>query len=226
MNKPQILLVEDDETLARLIRDYLLLSAFEVTLCADGESALKTFHEKNFDLCIVDVMLPKLDGFSLVQQIRQANTQVPVIFLTARSDKHDRIKGFLTGADDYITKPFDVEELVLRIRVILRRMQNNDAHGLIAFGRSSYNPNTCELEVNGQTIRLTGKEAGIMELLCRNKNSLVRRSELLRRVWGRDEPLLSRSMDVYLSKLRKYLAADKSVEIENHHGIGYVLKEK
>ncbi|MCS6916984.1 MAG: response regulator transcription factor [Chitinophagales bacterium] len=226
MKKAHILLVEDDHTLARLIRDYLLLSGFDVTLSSDGEQALKTFKEQSFDLCIVDVMLPRLDGFSLVQQIRQSHVLVPVIFLTARSDKEDRIKGFLTGADDYITKPFEIEELVLRIRVILRRSQNHDPSAAISFGRSQYNPLTCELSVNGITHRLTAKEAGIMQLLCQNKNILVRRSDILRQVWGRDEPLLSRSMDVYLSKLRKYLAADPSVEIENHHGIGFMLKEK
>lgn len=226
MKKPHILLVEDDQTLARLVRDFLTYSSFQVTLCSDGEAALSALQQQSFDLCVVDVMLPRVDGFALVQQMRQQNVQIPVLFLTARGEKEDRIKGFLAGGDDYITKPFDVEELVLRIRVFLKRSQTQETAAVYSFGASQYNPATCELTVNGKHYRLTAKEAGIIHLLCRNKNTLVRRNELLLHVWGRSEPLLSRSMDVYISKLRKYLAADPSVEIENHHGIGFMLREK
>jgi DNA-binding response OmpR family regulator len=224
--KPRILLVEDDKSLARVIKDYLALANFDITVCEDGQVALDVFKSRPFDVCVVDVMLPKMDGFTLVEKIRADHHHTPVLFLTSKSSKEDRIKGFLKGGDDYITKPFDIEELVLRINVFLKRSGNLSQQKTFDFGKSSFDSTNFQLTVNGATRKLTDKEARIMQVLCVNMHRLVPREELLTTVWGKDDYFLGRSMDVYISKLRKYLASDASIEIENHHGVGFKLNEK
>jgi DNA-binding response OmpR family regulator len=222
----KILLVEDDRSLSRVIKDYLALSQWDVTVCEDGASALKEFRTKAYDLCVVDVMLPKMDGFSLVEQIRQSDKTTPVLFLTSKSAKEDRIKGFTKGGDDFITKPFDIEELVLRIQVFLKRSGNHQSAVRYEFGQCVFDYSNYELAVKGKIQKLTEKEAEILNVLCANRQRVLPREEMLQQVWGRNDYFLGRSMDVYISKLRKYLSPDSSVEIENHHGVGFKLLEK
>jgi DNA-binding response OmpR family regulator len=222
----KILLVEDDKSLARVIRDYLSISNFNVTVAEDGAIALEIFMSRPFDLCVVDVMLPKMDGFSLVEKIRAAHYQTPILFLTSKSSKEDKLKGFLKGGDDYITKPFDIEELVLRINVFLKRSGNTTREKVFEFGECKFDSNNYELTVKKKKQKLTEKEARILHVLCAGMHKLIPREEVLKTVWGRDDYFLGRSMDVYISKLRKYLAPDKSVEIENHHGVGFKLNVK
>ncbi len=222
----KILLVEDDKSLGRVIRDYLAITSFEVTVCEDGALALEVFRSRPFDLCIVDVMLPKMDGFTLVEKIRIVNKTIPVLFLTSKSAKEDRIKGFMKGGDDFITKPFDIEELVLRINVFLKRTGNHTKEKIFQFGNCVFDYTNYELTVKNKKQKLTEKEAEILRALCAGVNRVMKREDVLRQVWGNDDYFLGRSMDVYISKLRKYLAPDSSVEIENHHGVGFRLQEK
>ena len=219
-------MVEDDRSLSRVIKDYLALSQFEVLVCEDGASALSVFKSKPFDLCIVDVMLPKMDGYTLVEKIRESNKTMPILFLTSKSAKEDRIKGFTKGGDDFITKPFDIEELVLRINVFLKRSGNQSTEKIFQFGHCRFDYSNYELGISGKKKKLTEKEAEILRVLCMNRHRVMPREEILQKVWGRDDYFLGRSMDVYISKLRKYLSEDKSVEIENHHGVGFKLLEK
>ncbi len=222
----KILLVEDDKSLARVIRDYLAMAELEVTVCEDGMIALEVFNTRPFDLCIVDVMLPKMDGYSLVEKIRVTNKTMPILFLTSKSAKEDRIKGFMKGGDDFITKPFDIEELVLRINVFLKRSGNHSKEKKFEFGQCVFDYTNYQLTVKKKAQKLTEKEAEILRALCAGINRIVKREDVLRQVWGRDDYFLGRSMDVYISKLRKYLAPDESVAIENHHGVGFKLQEK
>lgn len=226
MNAAKILLVEDDKSLARVIRDYLVMTNFEVTVCEDGVTAFETFKSRPFDICIVDVMLPKMDGYTLVEKIRAENKIVPVLFLTSKSAKEDRIKGFVKGGDDFITKPFDIEELVLRINVFLKRSGNHSKEKVFHFGNCVFDYTNYELHVKKKKLKLTEKEGEILKALCAGMNRVVKREDVLRQVWGNDDYFLGRSMDVYISKLRKYLAPDNIVEIENHHGIGFRLNVK
>ncbi|MFI5134689.1 MAG: response regulator transcription factor [Chitinophagales bacterium] len=222
----KILLVEDDRSLSRVIKDYLALSQFDVTVCEDGASGLTEFMSKPFDLCIIDVMLPKMDGYTLVEKMRTSNKTMPVLFLTSKSAKEDRIKGFTKGGDDFITKPFDIEELVLRINVFLKRSGNQNTEKIFHFGKCAFDYSNYQLAVKDRKQKLTEKEAEILRVLCMNRHRVMPREEMLQMVWGRNDYFLGRSMDVYISKLRKYLLPDTSVEIENHHGIGFKLNEK
>jgi DNA-binding response OmpR family regulator len=222
--KPKLLIVEDDKNLSVVVKDYLTLSGYDVTLCEDGKSAWETFKDNCFDLCILDVMLPKLDGFSLGEMIRQQNESVPILFLTAKSAKEDKIKGFKLGADDYILKPFNIEELVLRIEVFLKHTRNqrstkeNFKIGLYIFDY----PNL-SLLYNNKPQKLTQREADVLKTLCTNMGHLVKREEILKQVWGDDDYFLGRSLDVFISKLRRYLIKDKKVNIINHHSVGFQL---
>ena len=226
MAQARILLVEDDKSLARVIRDYLTMASFDVTACEDGLIALEIFKSRPFDICIVDVMLPKMDGYTLVEKIRAVNKTTPVIFLTSKSAKEDRIKGFVTGGDDFITKPFDIEELVLRINVFLKRSGHQSKEKIFQFGDCVFDYPNYELTVKKKKQKLTEKEAEILRALCSGMNRVVKREDVLQQVWGNDDYFLGRSMDVYISKLRKYLSPDKTVEIENYHGVGFKLQEK
>lgn len=243
--KTNVLLVEDDRSLASVIRDYLALSGYNITACEDGKSALEIFRKNRFDICILDVMLPKMDGYALAEEIRKSDDATPILFLTSKSGKEDRIKGFKTGGDDFITKPFNIEELVLRMEVFLKRSRNNHSSpkifqlGNTTFDYSNFEltfqppspaaarSKKAEVEISDTTKRkLTEKEAGVLYALCCNMHKVVKRDELLMKVWGSDDYFLGRSLDVFISKLRKYLSADPSVEIENHHGVGFKLSLK
>jgi len=221
----RILLVEDDSNLGFVIKDNLEASGFEVDWCEDGERALGKFGVNKFDLCLVDVMLPKLDGFSLVKKIREMNEQVPVLFLTAKSLEEDKIKGFQLGADDYITKPFSMEELILRIKVFLKRNLVNyhlpKSGGSISVGKYIFDRQNLSLCIESETTKLTEKEADLLEFFTQNDGIVVKREHILKAVWGQSDYFLGRSLDVFITRLRKYLKADQNISITNHHRVGF-----
>ncbi len=225
----KILLVEDDPNLGLLLQDYLQLKGkFEVVLCKDGEEGLKAFTRQNFDLLILDVMMPKKDGFTLGKEIRKFNTRVPIIFATARGMIEDKTQAFNLGGDDYITKPFRIEELLLRINALLKRVNNsekNEEEKQTQFTIGHYNFDyTSQMISLGDTHqKLSTKEAELLRLLCLRKNEVLTREEALLNIWHDDNYFNGRSMDVFLSKIRKYLKDDPSVEIINVHGRGYKL---
>jgi len=221
----KILLVEDDQTLNFIIKDNLEQNGYVVTSAEDGESAIKFFKSEKFSLCLLDVMLPKKDGFTLAKEIREVDDHVPIIFLTARSMTEDRIIGLTIGGDDYITKPFSMEELLLKIRIFLKRSLNisesgNDQNfykvGIFTFYFDSLN-----LDCNGERKTLTYKEAELLRYFCDNPNKVLSRSDILIQVWGSDDYYLGRSLDVFISRLRKYLSNDENIKILNLHGIGF-----
>lgn len=224
----KILLVEDDPSLGMLIRDLLDGEGYGVTWATDGKMALSCYEKEGADLCLVDIMLPQMDGFTLVENIRSTNQEVPVIFLTARSMEEDKVKGFRLGADDYITKPFSKEELKLRIKAVLRR--NYSAIGRSpsewVIGQSIFYPDDLKLYSGGKTLQLTRKEAALLQMLASALNQLVRKEDLLINIWGENDYFMGRSMDVYIAKLRKMLREDTSVSIVNVHNTGYRLEVK
>ena len=221
----KILLVEDDPSLGFVIKDNLVLKGYEVTLCADGEAGEQAFQQTAYDLCILDVMMPKQDGFSLAKAIREKNTNVPILFVTAKSMLEDKIAGFESGGDDYIVKPFSMEELLLRIGVFLRRSSHsNGREEVFPLGSFSFNFTNYTLHHATGQKTLTHKEAEVLKLLCENKNRVLKREEILKAVWGDDDYFMGRSMDVFISKLRKYLKEDPSVQIVNYHGVGFRLE--
>lgn len=225
----KILLVEDDPNLGLLLQDYLQLKGkFEVTLCKDGEEGLKAFTKQAYDLVILDVMMPKKDGFTLGKDIRKVNAQVPIIFATAKAMIEDKTQAFNLGGDDYITKPFRIEELLLRINALLKRAEQSDKkedNSPSQFKLGSYNFDyTTQLISRGDAIqKLSTKEAELLRLLCLKRNEVLTREEALLNIWHDDNYFNGRSMDVFLSKIRKYLKDDPSVEIINVHGRGYKL---
>jgi DNA-binding response OmpR family regulator len=223
--KPHILLVEDDKNLGTVIRDFLKIKGFEVILREDGQAGLDAFIKGEFDLCVLDVMLPKLDGLSLAKEIRKIDHQIPILFLTAKSMDEDKVEGFKTGADDYITKPFNIEELVLRIQVFLRRSKALDIDNKVFFtlGNYTFDYNNLALTIDDDTQVLTQREADILYLFCQNLGNVLRREEILLKIWGQDDYFVGRSLDVFLSKLRKYLKKDPNVEIQNYHSVGFKL---
>lgn len=226
----RILLVEDDPNLGQILQEYLDVKGFEAVLCRDGEAGLKMFRRERFDLCIFDVMMPKLDGYTLAEEVRLLNADVPIIFLTAKSQKEDTIRGFRVGADDYMTKPFSMEELLMRLRAILKRTQKSQAEAekqeVFAIGAFTFEPGSQRLlHPQAGEQRLTSKEAELLKLLCIHKNQVLDRSRALKKIWLDDSYFNSRSMDVYITKLRKYLKADAGIEIINVHGQGFKLVE-
>jgi DNA-binding response OmpR family regulator len=227
-SKTRILLVEDDLNLGFLLTDYLEMQGFEVKLCRDGEAGLKTYNQGGFDLCVLDGMLPVKDGFTLAMQIRAQDKKVPIIFLTAKSMKEDKLKGFNIGADDYITKPFEEDELLARINAVLRRTREDKkeepAPEKFRIGKYSFDYSTQSLMINDQLKRLTEKESEVFRLLCMNKNRILKREDALVSIWGQNDYFLGRSLDVFITKLRKYLKDDPSISIENVHGVGFMLK--
>ena len=223
----KILLVEDDPGLGFVIKDNLSMKGYEVTLCADGEAGHQTFLQQPFDLCIFDVMMPKKDGFSLAQNIREKNQHVPILFVTAKSMLEDKIAGFTSGGDDYIVKPFSMEELCLRIEVFLRRSNGkNGTEETFSLGQYTFDCGNLTLHHTTGPKILTQKEADVLKLLCINKDRVLKREEILKSVWGDDDYFIGRSLDVFISKLRKYLREDPSVEIVNYHGVGFKLECK
>ncbi len=221
----RILLCEDDENLGMLLREYLQAKGFNADLYTDGDAGYKAFLKGKYDLCVLDVMMPKKDGFALAQEIRTVNNEVPIIFLTAKSLKEDILEGFKIGADDYITKPFSMEELVFRIEAILRRVKGKKGKEVTMYKIGNYTFDTQKqtLTLNGFTDKLTTKESELLSLLCAHANEILERNYALKTIWIDDNYFNARSMDVYITKLRKKLVEDSRVEIINIHGKGYKL---
>jgi DNA-binding response OmpR family regulator len=223
----KILLVEDDPGLGFVIKDNLILKGYDVTLCVNGEEGQQTFNKQTFDLCIFDVMMPKKDGFSLAQSIREKNQQVPILFVTAKGMLEDKIAGFTAGGDDYIVKPFSMEELCLRIEVFLKRSAYQPAaEESFPLGEYTFDCGNLSLLHKSGPKTLTQKEADVLKMLCIHKDRILKREDILKAVWGDDDYFMGRSLDVFISKLRKYLKEDSSVEIANYHGVGFRLEIK
>lgn len=224
--KTKLLLAEDDENLGLLLKEYLIAKGFEAELFPDGEAAYKGFMKDHFDICILDVMMPKKDGFSLAKDIRIVNEEIPILFLTAKNMKEDVLEGFKLGADDYITKPFSMEELIFRIEAILRRTSQesqSSAQQVFTLGRFSFDTLKQTLTEGDKVVKLTTKESDLLKLLCQNANKVLERNYALKSIWIDDNYFNARSMDVYITKLRKHLKDEESVEIINVHGKGYKL---
>jgi DNA-binding response OmpR family regulator len=221
-----ILLAEDDLNLGVLLVDYLETEGFGVKLCKDGILALRAFEAHRFDLCLLDVMMPKMDGFSLAKEIRIKDNEIPVIFITAKSLKEDKLKGYGLGADDYITKPFDEEELLCKIKAVIRRIpahKNECRNALISIGKYTFDCNNQSLNIYGKTKRITERETGILAYLSDHRNKVIKREELLQAIWGENDYFLGRSLDVFITKIRKYLREDPALSIENVFGVGFIF---
>ncbi len=228
----RILLVEDDQNFGDVLRSYLEMHEFDVTLATDGEAGLESFRKGEFDLCIFDVMMPKKDGFTLAKEVRERNGEMPIIFLTAKTMKEDVLQGFKIGADDYITKPFNSEELLYRIQAILKRSQAkaDPREEIKEFNIGKYHFNfplriLTYTDENGEQDKdkLSPKEAQLLRMFCMYMNDILPRSEALTKIWGEDNYFTARSMDVFVTKLRKYLKRDSNIEIVNIHGNGFQL---
>lgn len=223
--KISILLAEDDLNLGFLLVEFLESHAYQVKLYRDGESALKGFKAGTFNFCVFDVMLPKLDGFNLAKSVKALNPNIPVIFLTARSMKADKLKGYDLGADDYITKPFDEDELLCRIKAVMNRTDLADTTSSNRFkiGKYEFDLTNQALKLGDEIRRLTSREAEVLLLLCSSKNNIVKREQILTAIWGENDYFAGRSLDVFISKLRKYFADDPSIRIENIPKVGFLL---
>ncbi len=225
-DKIKILLAEDDLNLGPLLKEYLILKGYKTELCDNGAKAYDAFINGVYDICIFDVMMPEKDGFTLAKEIREINNSIPIVFLTAKSMKEDILKGFETGADDYLTKPFNMEELIMRIEAILRRTSSNAEEqelDVYNIGEFSFDIKKQLLIKDGISTKLTTKESELLKLLCINKNKILERNYALKQIWLDDNYFNARSMDVYITKLRKHLKADPSLQILNIHGKGYKL---
>jgi DNA-binding response OmpR family regulator len=223
----KILLAEDDTDFAHVLKQYLELYRYEVIWAEDGEMALEYFKNQTFDICVFDVMMPKLDGFSLAEKIIKINPDIPFIFLTAKKLKEDKIIGLKLGADDYIVKPFEAEELILRLQNILKRSQRNAVlteNVIIEIGLYTFDTKRLSLKINDQTQQLTEKEAALIHYFYLHQNQLLKREQILKAIWGNDDFFSGRSMDVYISKIRKYLKLDSSISIESLRNIGLEFK--
>lgn len=223
MNPVRILYTEDDATLAFLTKDNLEQNHYEVTHCEDGTAGFETFKKGVFDICILDIMMPKMDGFELASEIRKLDTDVPIIFLSAKTLKEDRIKGLRLGADDYLVKPFSIEELLLKIEIFLRRSRKNDTvdKSIYEIGKYQFDTKNFILFNETEKISLTQREADLLKLFLDNKNAVLKREQILTSLWGDDDYFMGRSLDVFISRLRKILANEKGIAIENLHGIGF-----
>lgn len=222
-----ILLVEDNETLGYILKEYLELKSFSVTLAKDGVAGLKQFKKRAFDLCILDIMMPQKDGFSLARELKTHDPDVPIIFLTAKSLKVDVLKGFDLGADDYIIKPVEEEELVARVKAVLRRSAQEDpAAATYAIGKYTFDFFNQKLILEDSERVLTEREAKVLQLLCNHKGKLLSRQKVLKSVWNNSDYFTRRSMDVFISRLRKYLSGDPSIQISNVYGSGFILTDE
>ncbi len=224
--KAHLLYVEDDESLSFVTRDNLELQGYKITYCENGKIAMEIIKKESFDLCILDVMLPDVDGFTIAEEIRKFDTQVPIIFLTAKSMKEDRIKGLKLGADDYITKPFSIEELILKIEIFLRRskVSTPSVPTYLTVGNYLLDHKNLSLKFGDQSKNLTQKEADLLKMFLENKNEVIKRSNILETLWGEDDYFLGRSLDVFISRLRKYLSQDPRIKIENIHSVVFKMK--
>lgn len=229
--QPKILLVEDDETLGFLLSEFLRSREFEVAWAKDGVDGLRQFNASHFDLCLLDVMMPALDGFTVAELLRQRRADLPIVFLTAKSLHADVVRGFKAGADDYLKKPVDEEELVARIQAVLKRiepgrtsMTEDAARTVFQLGGYIFDSEKCSLQIGGQVRQLTEMEARLLKMLSAKMGQLVQREWVLEKIWGRNDFLARKSMDVFISRLRKYLEKDTSVRIVNLHGSGFVLE--
>ncbi len=226
MIRGKLMYVEDDESLSFVTQDNLELEGYRLSCYSDGKSALEAFRKEPFDLCILDVMLPEMDGFTLAEHIREWNPEVPILFLTAKSLPEDRLHGLRLGADDYLTKPFNIEELILKIEIFLKRRKVIplvDQEKPFSLGGATFDYPNLNLKVNGTARKLTQKEADLLLLLVQNPNQVLKRSEILIQVWGSDDYFLGRSLDVFISRLRKYLKEEPLLQIETLHGVGFRL---
>jgi DNA-binding response OmpR family regulator len=224
MKEYQLLIAEDDPNLGQILKEYLELKGYKATLARDGLEAVETFKRSHFDLCLLDVMMPKMDGFAVGKEIRAINPDIPFIFLTARSQQEDTLKGLQIGADDYIKKPFSMEELNLRLQAILRRADNGEPkQEQFTLGNYAFDYTRHQLKFSGDTRKLTAKEAALLLLLCQTMNKTLSRTAALKIIWGDDSYFNARSMDVYINKLRKHLKEDDRVNIITVHGQGFRL---
>lgn len=221
--KVKVLLAEDDMSLGYVIKDNLQDAGYEVVLCPDGQTAIEKFDKTQYDICLLDVMMPNKDGFTVARKIRQLSDMVPILFLTAKSMEEDKVKGFLTGADDYITKPFSMQELLLRMDVFIRRSRklHADLVQQYSIGQMKFSYTDLKLHTSAETYTLTQKEADLLKFLCEHANHILKRDEVLLNVWGKDDYFLGRSMDVFMTKLRKYFKADPNIILETIHGVGF-----
>jgi DNA-binding response OmpR family regulator len=226
----KILFAEDDMSLGFVTKDNLELQGYEVAHCENGQSAWEAFRSQDFDLCVFDVMLPKLDGFALATKIRAENQDIPILFLTAKSLKGDKLTGLRIGADDYITKPFSIEELVLKIEIFLKRSKvaptepNNVEHFTI--GKYTFDFENLLLTQGSTSQKLTQREAEVLRYFCKNMDKVLRRDDILMNIWGDDDYFIGRSLDVFISRLRKYLKNDSTIYIENIHSVGFKMTVK
>ncbi len=222
----KILIAEDDKNLGLLLNEYLSAKGYETDLFPDGDKAFKGFKNTSYDICILDVMMPIKDGLTLASDIRLIDKKVPIIFLTAKSMKEDVLEGFKAGADDYVAKPFSMEELLMRIDAVLRRTGNalkEESDNIFDIGKYNFDANKQQLKIDGEVSKLTTKESELLRLLCENKNDILNRNYALKVIWADDNYFNARSMDVYITKLRKQLKGDESIEIINVHGKGFKL---
>jgi len=226
MEKSKILYAEDDQTIAFLIQDSLE-NHYDISCFSNGKSALEAFHRQNFDICLLDIMMPEMNGFELAEQIRSKNSEIPIIFISAKALKEDRIKGLKIGADDYLVKPFSIEELILKIEVFLRRSKKtNVSPQQYKIGKFDFDPKNYTLQDSNGTITLTQRESELLFYFIRNKNTVLKRQDILKAIWGDDDYFMGRSLDVFISRLRKVLAGEENIVIENLHGIGFRFSEK
>ncbi|MEW6468817.1 MAG: response regulator transcription factor [Bacteroidota bacterium] len=225
--RTKLLLAEDDPNLGRLLKEYLEAKGYDVKLAENGKQAFDLFKKHSFSLCLLDVMMPVKDGFTLAKEIRAINSEIPIVFLTAKSMKEDAIEGFNVGADDYITKPFSMEELLARLKAILRRTRgqalSSSVQNEFTIGKYTFDHNSQSLKINKKQYKLTTREADLLKLLCININNVLERQFALNAIWHDDSYFNSRSMDVYIAKLRRLLSEDPKVEILNIHGKGFKL---
>lgn len=223
--KATILFAEDDKSLAFMIKDALEEEQYKVIHCVDGKSAIETFDKNKFDICLLDIMMPNKDGYAVAKKIRQQTDVMPILFLSTKTSEEDRLKGYETGADDYISKPFSINELIKKIEVFLRRSKKSQLRSDINFtlGKSLFVPAELKIKTPAEEMTITQKEADLLYYLCENVGKVLKRDEILIQVWGKDDYFLGRSMDVYISKLRKYLKSDPTIVLETLHGIGFRL---
>jgi len=230
MEKIRILLAEDDPNLGEILKEYLEVKGYEVSLAFDGEAGYTLYKKEPYDLCILDVMMPKMDGFALAEKIRRADNGIPILFVTAKSLKEDTLQGFAVGADDYVTKPFSMEELLVRIKAVLRRTikynELRDEQTRFSIGDFQFDADAQKLtHRDGTEFKLTSNESGLLKMLCQSRSNILDRSEALKKIWLDDNYFNSRSMDVYITKLRKFLKKDERIQIVNVHGQGFKLVE-